>query len=184
MVENASVDSSSDAAGEAGPEHFLASFYGIFALLLAASVWSAMAAVFGPWSLPAAPGMGWLIAWACRYGGRCADTFVRAAGWLLALAGTLIALLTFSAFSVTQTSPDSGFESRAVAMEYLRLFVEPPWFGSAAVLLALAGAGRALSGRPALRPTTLPGRTASPDFEGIRRQTPPAAPDERGSRAA
>jgi hypothetical protein len=139
------------AEAEAGPEHFLASFCGVFALLLAAAVWSGMAAVFGPWSLAAAPGMGWLIAWACRYGGRRADAFVRATAWLLGLAGTLLALLAFSAFSATQASPDSGFDSRAVALEYLRLFAEPPWFGSAAVLLALAGVRRALREWPAPR---------------------------------
>jgi hypothetical protein len=185
------------AEDEAGPEHFLASFYGSFALLLAAAVWSAMAAVFGPWSLPAAPGMGWLIAWACRYGGRRADTFVRATAWLMGFAGTLLALLVFSAFSVTQTSPDSGFDSRAVALEYLRLFAEPPWFGSAAVLLALAGVRRALREGPAPRtgrrlelvPAAAPGLPASGAAPanpagcprpGVRR----VASEERGSRAA
>jgi hypothetical protein len=129
-------------ADPTAPEHFLALLHGFFALALGATVWSAMAAVFGVWSLPTAPGLGWLIAWACRYGGRCADTVVRATAWLLALAGVLLALFVFSAFSVTQSSPDSGFLLHAVGLEYLRLFAEPPWFGSAAILLALAGAWR------------------------------------------
>jgi hypothetical protein len=196
-VENALVDSSFVAEDEARPEHFLASFYGTFALLLAAAVWSAMAAVFGPWSLAAAPGMGWLIAWSCRYGGRRADTFVRATAWLLGFAGTLLALLVFSAFSVTQTSPDSGFDSRAVALEYLRLFAEPPWFGSAAVLLAMAGVRRALRVGPDRRASHglelapvaalgLPASVASPASRaGLARPTAlRATPDERGSRAA
>jgi hypothetical protein len=135
------------------PEHFLASLYGILALVLGTTVWSAMAAVFGQWSLLAVPGLGWLIAWACRYGGRRADTVVRVAAWLLALAGVLVALFMFSAFSVTQSSPDSGFRFRAVGLGYLGLFAEPPWFGSAAVLLALAGAWSALRDRPSRRAT-------------------------------
>jgi len=136
------------------PEHFLALLYGGFALALGATVWSAMAAVFGVWSLPAAPGLGWLVAWACRHGGRRTDAFVRSAAWLLALAGVLLALLAFSAFSAAQGSPDSGFRLRAVGLECLRLFAEPPWFGSAAVLLALAGARRVLLDRPSRRATT------------------------------
>jgi hypothetical protein len=121
--------------------------------LRSATVWSGMAAILGVWSLPAVPGLGWLIAWACRYGGRCADAVVRGTAWLLSLAGALLALFVFSAFSVTQSSPGSGFRLHAVGLEYLRLFAEPPWFGSAAVLLALTGAWRALSARPA-RPAT------------------------------
>jgi hypothetical protein len=147
--------------GEVVPEHFLASLYGLFALALGAAVWSAMAAVFGAWSLPAAPGLGWLIAWACRYGGRRTDTFVRAAAWVLACAGALIALFAFSAFSVTQTSPDSGFQIRAVGLEYLRLFTEPPWFGSAALLLALAGPWRLLA-RPLEQVRARSGTDAKP----------------------
>jgi hypothetical protein len=191
------VDSSFVAEAEAGPEHFLASFYGVFALLLAAAAWSGMAAVFGPWSLAAAPGMGWLIAWACRYGGRRTDTIVRATAWLLGLAGTLLALLAFSAFSVSQTSPDSGLGLRAVALDYLRLFAEPPWFGSAAIVLAMAGVGRALRDQPARRGSlrlapasaVAPGSkrpVASPGV-GLTLLRPgelQAAPGDQGSRAA
>jgi hypothetical protein len=136
------------------PEHFLALLYGVSALAIGATVWSAMAAVFGAWSLPVAPGLGWLVGWACRYGGRRTDAFVRSAAWLLALAGVLLALFAFSAFSATQGSPDSGFRLHAVGLEYLRLFAEPPWFGSAAVLLALVGTWRALRDRPFRRTTT------------------------------
>lgn len=169
---------------ETGPEHFLASFYGILALSLGATVWSAMAAVFGLWSLLAVPGLGWLVAWACRYGGRYTDTFVRVAAWLLALAGSLLALFAFSAFSVTRTSPDSGFQIRGVAFECLRLFAEPPWFGSAAVLLALAGAWRALRDPPSRRTAARPGRRSVPALEGARPGASGAAQDEPGSRAA
>ena len=166
------------------PEHFLASLYGILALVLGAAVWSAMAAVFGVWSLVAVPGLGWLIAWACRYGGRRTDAFVRAVAWLLAFAGVLLALFVFSAFSATQSSPDSGFRFRAVGLEYLGLFAEPPWFGSAAVLLALAGARRALRDRPSRRATRRqvlePVRTVA----AVRPGAPRAAGEEPSSRAA
>jgi hypothetical protein len=155
-----------DEEGEVVPEHSLALLYGIFALALGATVWSAMAAVSGPWALPAAPGLGWMIAWGCRYGGRRSDTFVRAAAWALALAGVLLALFAFSAFSVTQTSPDSGFQFHAVGLEYLRLFAEPPWLGSAAVLLALGGARRALRDRPSRRTTARPVRESMHGIEG------------------
>jgi hypothetical protein len=178
------VDSYLTAGGEAGPEHFLASFYGIIALALGAMVWSAMATLFGVWSLLAVPGLGWLIAWACRYGGRRADTIVRTVAWLLAIAGVLLALFVFSAFSVTQTSPDSGFLLPAVGLECLRLFAEPPWFGSAAVLLALAGTWRALRDRPSRRADTRLGLRSVPAFERARPGLPRAAADESGSRAA
>ena len=183
-VENPFMDSHLTEEGEAGPEHFLASFYGILALSLGATVWSAMAAVFGLWSLLVVPGLGWLVAWACRYGGRRTDTSVRAAAWLLAFAASLLALFAFSTFSVTQTSPDSGFQIRAVALEYLRLFAEPPWFGSAAVLLALAGAWRALRDPPSRRPAALPRRRSAPAFKGARPGASRATADESGSRAA
>jgi hypothetical protein len=98
--------------------------------------------------------LGWMIAWSCRHGGRRADTFVRAVAWLMALAGALLALFTFSAFSVTQTPPDSGLRLQSVGLECLRLFAEPPWFGSAAVSLALAGAWSALCDRSS--PRTIP----------------------------
>jgi hypothetical protein len=154
VVENLSMDTFSAEPRQPVPEHFLASLYGVFALVLGVAVWSAMAAVFGTWSLPAAPGLGWMIAWSCRHGGRRADTFVRAVAWLMALAGALLALFTFSAFSVTQTPPDSGLRLQSVGLECLRLFAEPPWFGSAAVSLALAGAWSALCDRSS--PRTIP----------------------------
>jgi len=164
------------------PEHFLASLFGTIALALAALVWSGMAAVFGPWSLPAAPGMGWLIAWACRYGGRRADSVVRVTGWLLALAGALLGLLAFSAFAATQASPDSGLGLDAIGAEYLRLFAEPPWFGCLAVLLTLLGAARALRDRT-------PGRGRAAAFRGVVPASPVAglrraAVDDPGSKAA
>jgi hypothetical protein len=177
------MDPSTDAEGEARPEHFLALFYGAFALALGATVWSAMAAVFGPWSLSAAPGLGWLIGWSCRYGGRRSDTFIRAGAWLLAFAGSMLALFTYVAFSVTQTSPDSGFEIRAVASEYLRIFGEPPWFGSAAVLLALAGTWRALRDPPS-RQAARAGRGREPVVGRVRSGASAAAADDPGARAA
>ena len=178
------MDTSSAEADPTVPEHFLASLYGILALALGAAVWSAMAAVFGVWSLVAVPGLGWLIAWACRYGGRRTDAFVRAVAWLLALAGVLLALFAFSAFSVTQSSPDSGFRFHAVGLECLGLFAEPPWFGSAAVLLALAGARRALRDRPARRATRLQGLESACAVTATRREAPQAAAGESSSRAA
>jgi hypothetical protein len=142
------MDAHSSEVDPVVPEHFLAWLFGALAICLGATVWSAMAAVFGPWSLPAAPGLGWAVAWACRYGGRRSDAFVRSVAWLQALAGVLLALFAFSAFSVAQTSPDSGLRLHAVRLECLRLFAEPPWFGSAAVLLVLAGAWSALREPP------------------------------------
>jgi hypothetical protein len=183
-VENPSVDHSLADEGEVVPEHFLALFYGLLALALGATVWSAMAAVFGLWSLSAAPGLGWLIAWACRYGGRRPDTSVRVTAWLLGLAGVLVALFAFSAFSVTQTSPDSGFQLRAVALEYVRLFAEPPWFGSAAVLLALAGTWRALRGRPLRRAAELHSRPRERAVVRVRPGMTRARAHESDSRAA
>lgn len=178
------MDTLSAEAEPVGPEHFLAALHGVFALALGATVWSAMAAVFGVWSLPAAPGLGWLIAWACRYGGRCADTVVRATAWLMAFAGALLALFVFSAFSVTQSSPDSGFLLHSVGLECLRLFAEPPWFGSAAVLLTLAGARRALRGRPARRATAGPVLELVRAAADARPGAPRNAEEESSSRAA
>lgn len=166
------------------PEHLLASLYGISALALGAAVWSAMVALSGPWALPAVPGLGWMIAWACRYGGRRTDTFVRALAWLLGLAGVLLALFAFSAFSVTQTSPDSGFQLPAVGLEYLRLFAEPPWLGSAAVLLALAGARRALRDRPTRQTTARPIHGSVRLVQGASPDAPRGAADDSGARAA
>ena len=169
---------------EVVPEHFLASLYGLVALVLGAAVWSAMAVLGGPWALPLVPGLGWMVAWACRHGGRRPDTFVRSAAWVLALAGTLLALLALSVFSVTQASPDTGFDARAVGREYLRLFAEPPWFGSAAILLTLAGARRALRDR---RPSRVLPRPVRALFRGAadnRRGASGTASRESGSRAA
>ena len=170
--------------GEASPEHFLASFYGIFALALGATVWSGLAAIFGPWSLPAAPGLGWMIAWACRHGGRCTDSFVRVAGWLLGIVGVLFALFVFTTFSVTQSSPDSGLQLRAVGIEYLRLFAEPPWFGSVAVLLTLAGARCALRDPGPRRRATRPARKQTRENARVGADRPITAAAEPGSRAA
>ena len=184
MVDNPLMDPSFTEEGEAGTEHFLASLYGVFALALGAAVWSAMAVVFGPWSLLAAPCLGWLVAWACRYGGRRTDTFVRANGWVLALAGCLAALFAFSAFSATQASPDSGFPLRVVATEYLRLFTEPPWFGSCSVLLVLAGAWRALRDPSPRCRADRSGRSPVRALEAAGARAARTAPDEPGSRAA
>ncbi len=156
MVENTGVDPTFSDQGEAVPEHYLALLYGLSALVLGAAVWSAMAVLFGPWSLLAAPGLGWLIGWASRHGGRRADTSVRTMAWLLSLAGTLGALFLQCAFSVTQTSPDAGFQIRVVGAEYGRLFTEPPWFGSFTICFALGGTWRALRDRPRRRPGPRP----------------------------
>ncbi len=166
------------------PEHFLAALHGAFALAIGATVWSAMAALLGPWSLTAVPGLGWMIAWACRYGGRRVDTVVRTTAWLLALAGALLALFAFSAFSVAQGSPDSGFRFQAVGLECLGLFAEPPWFGSAAVLLALAGAWSALRDHPARRATARPMLELVCPAVDVRSAASRVAGEEPGSRAA
>jgi hypothetical protein len=182
VVEDPVVDPSFMAEGEAVPEHFLAWLYGISALVLGAAVWSAMVAVSGPWALPAVPALGWMIAWACRYGGRRTDTFVRVVAWVLVPAGVLLALFAFSTFSVTQTSPVSGFQLPTVGLEYVRLFTEPPWLGSAAILLALAGAGRALRDRPARPATARRARRPMGLVEGTRLGAPRSAADRSGSR--
>jgi hypothetical protein len=166
------------------PEHFLASLYGVIALALGATVWSAMAAVFGVWSLPVAPGLGWLTAWACRHGSRCPDAFVRVVAWLLALAGALVALLAFSVFSVTQGSPDSTFPLHAIGLEYLGLFAEPPWFGSAALLLTLAGARLALRDRPLRRAAARPAVGLSCAIADADPGAPRPAEEESVSRVA
>jgi hypothetical protein len=145
------VDPTDSQQGEVVPEHFLALLYGFTALLLGGAVWSAMPPLFGVLSLLAAPGLGWLIGWASRHGGRVTDTFIRTLAWLMALAAALLSLLISLAFMVTQTSPDAGFQLRDVGVEYVRLFTEPPWFGSLAVILTLAGTWRALNDRPTRR---------------------------------
>jgi hypothetical protein len=134
------------------PEHFLALLYGSAALVLGGAVWSAMPPLFGGWSLLAAPGLGWLIGWSTRHGGRRLDAFVRTAAWLLAASGAVLALFAACAFLVTQSSPDAGFQIRVVGAEYLRLFAEPPWFGSLTVVLALGGTWRSLRVRARRRP--------------------------------
>ncbi len=166
------------------PEHFLAALYGLFAIALGATVWSAMAAVFGVWSLSAAPGLGWLIAWTCRYGGRRTDAFVRVAAWLMALAGVLLALLVFSAFSVTRARPTRASDSARLVSGTSGLFAEPPWFGSAAVLLALVGTWRALRDRPARREDARPAREPTHIVTDTRSRVPRAAAGGSGSRAA
>jgi hypothetical protein len=183
-AEDPLMETPSAEVGQPVPEHFLASLYGILALVLGATVWSAMAAVFGAWSLPVVPGLGWLVAWACRYGGRRTDGFVRVAAWLLALAGVQLALLMFSVFSATLGSPDSGSGLRSVGLEYLRLFAEPPWFGSAAVILALAGARRALRDLPARRTAGRPALELACPIDGARPGAPRSAAKDPGSRAA
>jgi len=183
-AEDLSMETLSAEVGQPVPEHFLSSLYGIFALALGATVWSAIAAVFGAWSLPVVPGLGWLVAWACRYGGRRTDAFVRVAAWLLALAGVLLALFVFSAFSATLASPDSGFRLHVVGLAYLGLFAEPPWFGSAAVLLALVGTWRALRDRPARRAAGRPALELTCTVDGASPGAPWAAAEESASRAA
>jgi hypothetical protein len=165
-------------------EHFLASLYGSAAAVLVAVVWSSVAAVFGLWSLLAAPGAGWLIGWACRHGGRRLDTAVRVTGWLLSASGAALALLAFSAFSAGQASPDAGLQLRVLGVEYLRLFAEPPWFGSAAVLLALNGTSRALRDRPSGRAVARQVRSLPGLGEGLPGAGAPAALDGPDSRAA
>ncbi len=129
---------------EAVPEHSLAALHGLGALVVGAAAWSGAAAVFGPWALPAAAGLGWLVAWSCRYGGRALDTPIRVIAWLLSLAAVLSGLAALSVFSVLQAAPDASLDPRQEVAGAWSLFAEPPWFGSAAVLLALVGAGRAL----------------------------------------
>ncbi len=143
-------------------EHSLAVLHGLGGALLGAAVWSGAAAVFDAWSLLAAPGVGWLAAWSCSRGTR-PDGFGRAASWVLGTVGILCGLLAYCAFSVAHASPDSEFQLQVLGAEYLRLLSAPPWFGSAAVLLALAGVPRALAARaprasltPVPRPERLP----------------------------
>lgn len=178
------MDTSSTESDTTVPEHFLAALYGCSALALGAAVWSAMAAVFGPWSLPAAPGLGWMIAWACRHGGRRADAVVRVTAWLLATAGALFSLLVLSVFAATQTSPDSGLRLHAVGLEYLGFFAEPPWFGSAAVLLTLAGTWSVLRDLPSRRATARPALGLARAAVGAGPGPSLAAVDEPDARAA
>jgi hypothetical protein len=140
------MDPSRGPADPPVPEHFLAVSYGLVAGLLGASVWSGFAAVFDGWSLLVAPGVGWLTAWACSYGARRPDDFSRSAAWVLAALGIVVGLVAYGAFSVAHASPDDGLTAGALGTELLRLVSAPPWFASAAVLLALAGVPRALAG--------------------------------------
>jgi len=166
------------------PEHFLAVLHGLAALVLGAAVWSALAALFGPWSLLVAPGLGWLVAWACRYGGRRPDGFVKGAAWLMAPAGVSLALLAFSAFSVTQSPPDSSQRLRSIGVVYAGLFTEIPWSGSVAVLLALAGAWFALREGPARLGTSRAAVGPTRVIAGERSVGPRPTGEEAGSRAA
>jgi hypothetical protein len=133
------------------PEHFLALLYGSAAVLLGAAVWSGIGVLSGLWSLLAVPGLGWMIGWSCLHGGRREDTFIRLSAWALTVLGAVLALFAQSAFAVVLGSPDSEFQTHAAVLECWRSFAEPPWFGSASVLLALFGTSRALR-RP--RPAT------------------------------
>lgn len=136
-------------------EHYLAVFCGLGGALLGACVWSGAAAVFDEWSLLGAPGVGWLAAWSCSYGARRPDGFSRSASWVLGTAGIVSGLAAYCAFSVAQASPYSDLRADIVGGELLRLISAPPWFGSVAVLLALAGVPRALAGE---EPRALDGR--------------------------
>ena len=139
-------------------EHFLAVSYGLGAAMLGAAVWSGAAAVFDGWALLAAPGVGWLAGWGCSHGARRPDEFSRAAAWVLGTLGILSGLAAYCAFSVVQAAPGSGLTARVLGTELVALVSEPPWFGSAAVVLALAGVPRALAGQASRAPALdLPG---------------------------
>ncbi|HVP14313.1 MAG TPA: hypothetical protein VMS88_02140 [Terriglobales bacterium] len=144
MAENGFVAFFSASEPEPVPEHFLALLYGFAAVLLGAAVWSGIGVLSNLWSLLAVPGMGWIIGWSCLHGGRRGDTFIRASAWVLTVLGVVLGLFAQSAFSVVLGSPDSEFQARAAVLECWHSFAEPPWFGSASVLLALFGASRAL----------------------------------------
>jgi hypothetical protein len=149
MVENTAVNDPHLREEAPVAEHSIAVLYGGAAATLGALVWSGAAAVFGAWAVPAAFGVGWMAGWACRYGGRRADEFVRSSAWLLGAGGGLLGLLLVCAFSTVGASPDSGLQAEAVRAELLRYLSAPPWLGSAALLLALAGVSRSLRGEPA-----------------------------------
>jgi hypothetical protein len=131
---------------EAVPEHSLAALHGLAALVVGTFAWSGAAALFGGWSLLAAPGLGWLVAWACRYGARRMSAGVRAIAWSLSIGSALAGLAALATFSVLQASPDAGLDGRGVAEAAWSLFAAPPWFGSFVVLLVMPGTSRALRG--------------------------------------
>lgn len=158
-------------------EHFLAVSYGLGAALLGAAAWSGAAAVFDGWALLAAPGVGWLAGWACSYGARRPDGFSRAASWVLGTVGILAGLVAYCAFSVVQAAPDSGLTPGLLGTELVALLSAPPWFGSAAVVLALAGVPRALAGQEVVRAPV-------PDLVGAEPVEATAAEPGRESRAA
>jgi hypothetical protein len=176
------MDARFEVRGEARPERFLAALYGVIAMVLGGGTWSAIGALFGPWSLLAAPGPGWLVGWACRHGARRMDTLIRVIAWLESLAAVLAGLLALSAFTVIQSSPDSGLSLGAVGSGCLRMFSEPPWLGAAAVLLGMIGTWHSLREADARR-----GRTQAPgpvgDVPRIDRVAgrPPARPTRRES---
>ena len=176
-VENTVVDPSNDTGAAPAGEHFLAVLCGLGGALLGALAWSGAAALFDEWSLLAAPGIGWLAAWSCSYGARRPDAFSRSASWVLGALGVVSGLAAYSAFSVAQASSGSGLPAGLVGAELLRLLSSPPWFGSSAVLLALAGVPRALPGRPRVS-------TAAPAAGGTPVPTAPEDLDDVESWAA
>jgi hypothetical protein len=151
------------------PERSLAAACGLGALLVGAFSWSGAAAVLGAWSLPLAPALGWLVAWSCLHGGRRASAGVRVIAWLLSIAAALAGLAALAAFSAYQAAPDAGVDGRAMAEACRGLFAAPPWFGSVAVLLAMAGTSRALRGARSA-PASNRGTSAAP----FRRPAPAA----------
>lgn len=155
-------------------DRLLTVLHGLGGMLLGALVWSGAAAVFDAWSLPAAPGVGWLVAWSCARGARRPDPFARSAAWVLGALGAVLALLAYCAFTASQASPGTGLPPATVLAELLRLLSAPPWFGSAAVLLALAGVPRGLP-RQSPRPAAAPAAAPAPV---------PAFREDRESRAA
>ncbi len=118
--------------------------YGLGAMLLATLVWSGLAVLAEPAALPVAAGMGWLVGWAYRYGAGRVDRAGEALAAFLSVVAVLSGSFLLVSFAVTQTSADAGAWSEPVRREYLRLFVEAPWFGAFSLLLALAGTGWAL----------------------------------------
>ncbi|MBI5710798.1 MAG: hypothetical protein HZC42_10910 [Candidatus Eisenbacteria bacterium] len=124
--------------------HAVGALYGLGALLLATLAWSGLAVLAEPAALPAAAGMGWLVGWAYRYGAGRVDRAGEALAALLSVVAVLSGSFLLVSFAVTQASVDVGAWSEPVRREYLRLFVEAPWFGAFSLLLALAGTGRAL----------------------------------------
>jgi hypothetical protein len=126
------------------PEHSIAAVFGFAAAIVGAFAWSGATAVFGAWALVAAPGLGWLVAWSCRYGGGRTSAGIRAMGWLLPVVSAFLGLVALSTFTALLGSPDAGVDPRTVVEGCRALFAAPPWLGSLAVLFVLAGVPRAL----------------------------------------